>query len=306
MDDGSTDGSQEVVRAYEAQGKVRGILKGRGGQASAMNAGYAASRGSWVLFLDSDDVLLPQALERAMAQAAPGLTRISWRMEVVEETLRPRGEALPPGWMPMPSGDLSPFLLRWGYAPSPPTSGNLFSRSFLEGAIPIPEDTWPIGADTYLLFLSTLRGEVVSLEDRLTLFRRHGQNASSRLEPEKMRERLEKALEREKLLQGEARRLGRRGSFRDPYEAKWILYGLTLLPEEGRFGPRWRYGLRGALWALGFPFVPGAWARGRLALWFLLAGLLPLPLARPLARYGVDPGGRPSWLRHLTQGKPGP
>lgn len=301
VDDGSTDGSQEIVRAYEAQGRVRGILKARGGQASAMNAGYAASRGSWVLFLDSDDVLLPQALERAIAQVAPGTMRVSWRMEVVDENLRPKGETLPPDWMPMPSGDLSAHLLRWGYAPSPPTSGNLFSRSFLEGAMPIPEEVWPLYADTYLLFLSTLRGKVVSLEERLTLYRRHGQNNSSRLEAEKMRERLDKALEREKLLREEAARLGKRGAFRDPYEAKWILYGLTLFPEERRFGPRAVYGLKGALWALSFPFTPGTWPRLRLALWFLLAGLLPLPLARPLARYGLSPEERPYLLKLLAR-----
>lgn len=210
VDDGSTDGSQEIVRAYEAQGRVRGILKARGGQASAMNAGYAASRGSWVLFLDSDDVLLPQALERAIAQVAPGTMRVSWRMEVVDENLRPKGETLPPTGCPCLQG-ISPPTSSAGGTPPPPTSGNLFSRSFLEGAMPIPEEVWPLYADTYLLFLSTLRGEVVSLEERLTLYRRHGQNNSSRLEAEKMRERLDKALEREKLLREEAARLGKRG-----------------------------------------------------------------------------------------------
>ena len=33
-----------------------------------------------------------------------------------------------------------------------PTSGNLFSRKFLESVMPIPIDDYKISADTYLLF----------------------------------------------------------------------------------------------------------------------------------------------------------
>ena len=59
VDDGSTDRSREIIASYGDQ--IIPVLKGNGGQASAFNAGFAASRGEVVFFLDSDDILLPTA-----------------------------------------------------------------------------------------------------------------------------------------------------------------------------------------------------------------------------------------------------
>ena len=59
VDDGSSDGSRDVIAAYGT--RVVPVLKENGGQASAFNAGFAASRGDVVLFLDADDCLLPTA-----------------------------------------------------------------------------------------------------------------------------------------------------------------------------------------------------------------------------------------------------
>ena len=61
VDDGSTDNSREVIARYGD--RIRPILKPNGGQASAMNAGVAASTGDIIFFLDSDDMLLPEAAE---------------------------------------------------------------------------------------------------------------------------------------------------------------------------------------------------------------------------------------------------
>src|SRR5215217_1250210 len=57
VDDGSTDDSCSVIAGYD--GRVVPVLKENGGQASAFNAGFAASRGDIVIFLDADDYLFP-------------------------------------------------------------------------------------------------------------------------------------------------------------------------------------------------------------------------------------------------------
>ena len=44
VDDGSSDHSRQVIGRYD--GRVRAVLKENGGQASALNAGFAASRGA--------------------------------------------------------------------------------------------------------------------------------------------------------------------------------------------------------------------------------------------------------------------
>src|SRR6188768_2225570 len=63
VDDGSTDDSREVIARYGD--RISAVFKPNGGQASAFNAGFAASHGDLVLFLDSDDVLLPSAVAAA-------------------------------------------------------------------------------------------------------------------------------------------------------------------------------------------------------------------------------------------------
>src|SRR5215213_900396 len=58
VDDGSTDDSRAVIAAYGD--RVVPVLKENGGQASAFNAGFAASRGELICFLDADDTFMPE------------------------------------------------------------------------------------------------------------------------------------------------------------------------------------------------------------------------------------------------------
>ncbi|NLW92289.1 MAG: glycosyltransferase [Syntrophomonadaceae bacterium] len=66
VDDGSTDDSLSIIESYGSQ--IRAVLKDNGGQASAFNAGWEICQGDLVIFLDSDDILLPAALEAVARQ----------------------------------------------------------------------------------------------------------------------------------------------------------------------------------------------------------------------------------------------
>jgi len=61
VDDGSTDETAAVVARYGAQ--VRYVRQPNGGEASARNRGVREAAGTWVAFLDSDDLWEPKALE---------------------------------------------------------------------------------------------------------------------------------------------------------------------------------------------------------------------------------------------------
>jgi glycosyltransferase involved in cell wall biosynthesis len=62
VDDGSTDNTSEVASGYPPD-KVRLIRQENKGLSAARNAGLYQSRSEYVVFLDSDDRLLPGALE---------------------------------------------------------------------------------------------------------------------------------------------------------------------------------------------------------------------------------------------------
>jgi len=62
VDDGSTDDTAHVVAAF-ADPRVRYLYRDHGGASAARNAGLAASRGKYVSFVDSDDVMLPHNLQ---------------------------------------------------------------------------------------------------------------------------------------------------------------------------------------------------------------------------------------------------
>ena len=70
VDDGSTDGSGALCDEFAAQhANVQVIHQPNRGLGAARNAGIDASTGAWILFLDSDDELVPDACERLLAVA---------------------------------------------------------------------------------------------------------------------------------------------------------------------------------------------------------------------------------------------
>lgn len=69
VDDGSTDATPDIVAEYVSHDiRVRLLRRENGGLGAARNSGVNASVGEWVTFLDSDDVLLPDALAALLSE----------------------------------------------------------------------------------------------------------------------------------------------------------------------------------------------------------------------------------------------
>lgn len=66
VDDGSTDSSLEIAQKYTTYKSVKVISQVNKGLASARNTGVMNAVGKYILFLDSDDQLLENCLEKLM------------------------------------------------------------------------------------------------------------------------------------------------------------------------------------------------------------------------------------------------
>ncbi len=66
VDDGSTDTTKDLLQAYLHKGKITVISQENKGPAAARNAGMQKARGTYIAFLDADDVWLPEKLARQL------------------------------------------------------------------------------------------------------------------------------------------------------------------------------------------------------------------------------------------------
>jgi teichuronic acid biosynthesis glycosyltransferase TuaG len=64
VDDGSTDDTEDILKTYE--GKIKVIKQKNSGPSKARNAGILSSSGEYIALLDSDDIWLPNKLEKQM------------------------------------------------------------------------------------------------------------------------------------------------------------------------------------------------------------------------------------------------
>ena len=173
VDDGSTDRSREIIASYSD--RIIPVLQENGKQGKALNNGFAHSQGEIILFLDSDDCLLPQAVDRIANHWKPELAKIHYRLTVVDTEQQPLGFSYPPEGQLLANGQVWQELLRTSGYTSSPMSGNAYSRRTLQQIFPIP-DEYTLTADDYLMISTPFYGEVIGIEEPLGIYRIHTSN----------------------------------------------------------------------------------------------------------------------------------
>ncbi|MBI5716292.1 MAG: glycosyltransferase family 2 protein [Burkholderiales bacterium] len=323
VDDGSTDGSREVIDAIlVSTTRLRKVFKPNGGQGSAYNAGFAAAGGDIVLFLDADDWLYPEAAERIASAWAPGVSKVQFQLEVVNAEGHSRGRHVP---SEMHDHEALALVSRFGSYGTPPGSGNAYSAEFLRQVLPMDERPWRIAADSVTILLAPAYGRVVSLRQPLGAYRVHRPDSDDSLlfnnAPRGLWAEFERVQRCQALVVSHLLRLDRRVRIPlllAPWDARLVALCLRFggrpaaaseaqdagdvpdtpgatprPPDSPRRWPRWRL----ARWALQSLWQwPGLGPVMKLvqSLWMMSLWLLPAPLARPIGRLDRLFKGAPS------------
>jgi glycosyltransferase involved in cell wall biosynthesis len=70
VDDGSTDGTETLVRSYDGRGPIVYHKQANAGFGAARNKAVELARGEWIAIIDHDDVCLPDRLKLQLEAAA--------------------------------------------------------------------------------------------------------------------------------------------------------------------------------------------------------------------------------------------
>ena len=182
VDDGSTDNSLKVLREFEKRypKRIQVFTQVQSGAPAARNHGFRMSKGSYMQFLDADDVILPRKIESQMqrvqseiqnSQILPDLVVGNYKMvhrNGNQNEIRAQTDNC---WAAL-------INLQLGY-----TSANLWRRKMLL-QIGAWDESVKSGQDYELLFRVLKAGaRVVFAPDFLTLFRRINEHSLMTQDP---------------------------------------------------------------------------------------------------------------------------
>lgn len=302
VDDCSTDNSRDVITGYGD--KVIPIFHQQNGkQAAAFNSGFASSKGDIIIFLDSDDYLFSNAVERIVAVWKPDLAKVHYRLQVVDSFRQPLGYSYPQGSKPLASGEVWRALLEVGGYPGTPTSGNAINRKALAEVFPIA-DEYKLTADDYLSTLIPFYGEIVAIEEPLAAYRIHTSNqwALNTVSGDRFHRFVRHDLQKNQLLVQKAKEL----DYEIPQDLEERSLGrLWSRMASVRLGPQTHPVPSDSPISLMYKGIRSLWKYSEFnlqkrliyTLWFIWVGLLPFPLAKLAISWFYAPHFRPKIIK---------
>lgn len=174
VDDGSTDGTPDMVRRFEP--RVRLIRKPNGGQASAFNRAIPECRGDIIAFLDGDDWWAPQKLRSVLEalETHPEVGIVGNGIIEVSESGDERSETLlESSVFRLDSLDGARLFRRRKSQMG--TSRMTVRAEVLRKILPIPEPI-VIESDEYIFTLAAALSAAFIVAAPLTYYRIHGGN----------------------------------------------------------------------------------------------------------------------------------
>jgi glycosyltransferase involved in cell wall biosynthesis len=171
VDDGSTDNSWDAI---ERTG-VRAFRIENGGARLACLYGFDKTTAPFVLFLDADDELKPGSIDQIIKLLDPNVAKLQFSLSLIDAQGRDMNGPLSTLECFRSREKLAKKVLRSGVYKSPPTSGNVFRRDVVEL---LREASYDKFVDGITLFAAPFVGDVVSTSQELGRYRIHGRNDS--------------------------------------------------------------------------------------------------------------------------------
>ena len=174
VDDGSTDGTAELLRPLAEQGRLRYVRQANAGQSVARNRGLHEARGAFIAFLDDDDLWPPDKLEWQVAalRARPDAVLVYGEPRY----LHPDGRLVERRRRePWPEGDVYPQIRLANWIATP--GQTLIRADVLRELGGFDAAIW--GADDWELYIRLARrGPFLFRPAVAILYRLHAGNAS--------------------------------------------------------------------------------------------------------------------------------
>lgn len=131
VNDGSTDNSAEILAEYAARdSRIKVFTQENAGLSAARNTALEHATAEWVLGVDSDDYLAPDAVEHAVAQIQDGVDVVCMQLLLVDEEDEPIPDKS--GYYTLPTESPLPMTPALAGQLNVCFAGKLWSRSFIE------------------------------------------------------------------------------------------------------------------------------------------------------------------------------
>jgi glycosyltransferase involved in cell wall biosynthesis len=170
VDDGSSDSTSSVALGYA---DVRLVRQPNRGLSAARNAGLEAAQHPFIIFLDADDVLLPDAaaIGLALLEHCPDAALAAGRCRLIDR----RGTVIPTSWAPAVRVDHYRRFLDTNVIWTPGAAVFRRDAVLAAGGFAL---AYPAAAD-YRLYLSLARSRGIAChEAEVVLYRQHDANMS--------------------------------------------------------------------------------------------------------------------------------
>jgi hypothetical protein len=298
VDDGSTDGSADVIAAFQARG-LHAIFQEHRGQTAAVNAGFEASTGDIVIFLDADDVLDRGVAEVLSRRWHAGAAKAQFRLDAIDDAGRSLGYQFPNYEANEAPARLRERALRTGQYLWPPSSGNAHARRFLSEVMPLPSDRFPHAPDGVLNTIAPLYGDVLTIDAVLGRYRIH---ARSQQHSVGLTERLARNLG---LMRAETEFLYERAATLGIHigtacgsqmRLLELRMAMVLIGPGQRWGADTRRSLLRLMAATSKDRTLRAWGQ---AAWMIAAAIAPQPMREAVVRLRFEPHRRPRLIARL-------